>query len=143
MKAPSTKLTSTTVTAAILAIWTAVERGFWYAWKVIAGTLTYYTAGVSIFTVTLTLIPRYFSLGVYVFRLAIIKTAIESLNIRLIPPQGLQPYRGEEIFAPQWPTELCWRERKLLVGPPMPDRPKGSGQAKCSPWSSRLGLGWG
>jgi hypothetical protein len=28
-----------------------------------------------------------------------------------------------------------------LAGSPMPDRPKGRSQTKCSPWSSRLGLG--
>jgi hypothetical protein len=28
----------------------------------------------------------------------------------------------EEVRAPQAPGELCWRESKLLVGPPMPDR---------------------
>jgi hypothetical protein len=39
--------------------------------------------------------------------------------------------------------ELCWREHKLLVEPPMPDRSKASGQAKCSPWSSRVEVGRG
>jgi hypothetical protein len=29
----------------------------------------------------------------------------------------------------------------LLVEPPMPYRSKGKGQTKCSPWSSRLGVG--
>jgi hypothetical protein len=74
-------------------------------------------------------------LGIIAFR------AIKySLAIKNSPPRGLQPYHGEEVFAPQWPGELCWRERKLLVGPPMLDRPKGRGQTKCSPWSSRLGF---
>jgi hypothetical protein len=41
---------------------------------------------------------------------------------------------------PQCPGELCWRECKLLAEPPMPDRSKGRGQTKCSPWSSRLGV---
>jgi hypothetical protein len=36
-----------------------------------------------------------------------------------------------------------WRERKLLVAPPMPDRSKDMSQTKCSPWSSRLGVGHG
>jgi hypothetical protein len=57
-----------------------------------------------------------------------------------MPPRGLSPYCGE-VCMPQWLGELCWRERKLLVAPPMPDRSKG--QTKCSPWSSRLGVGRG
>jgi hypothetical protein len=60
-----------------------------------------------------------------------------------LPPRGLLPYCGEQICASQWPGELCWRERKLLVGPPMQDRSKGMGQTNCSPWSSRLGDGHG
>jgi hypothetical protein len=32
---------------------------------------------------------------------------------------------------------------KFFVGPPMPDKSKGRGQMKCSPWSSRLGIGRG
>jgi hypothetical protein len=59
----------------------------------------------------------------------------------LMPPRGLPPYREEEVCAPQWPEDLCWRERKLLVEPPVSDRSKGKVQMKCSPWSSRLGLG--
>jgi hypothetical protein len=61
----------------------------------------------------------------------------------LVSPCGLLPYRWEEVFASQWPGELCWRERKLLVGPLMPDRSKDRGQMKRSPWSSRLGYGCG
>jgi hypothetical protein len=43
----------------------------------------------------------------------------------------LEDYRliVERRFA--WPGELCWRERKLLVGPPVPDTPKGRSQTKC------------
>jgi hypothetical protein len=37
--------------------------------------------------------------------------------------------------------KLYWRERKLLVKPPMPDRSKRRGQTKCSLWSSGLGVG--
>jgi hypothetical protein len=58
----------------------------------------------------------------------------------------LKDYRicVEWMFAqPQWPRELCRRERKLRVGPPMPDRSKGRGQAACCPWSSRIGAGRG
>jgi hypothetical protein len=57
----------------------------------------------------------------------------------LIRPRRLPPYRGE-VCVQQWPGQLCWRERKLLVGPRMSDRTKGRGQTKCSPWSSRLGV---
>jgi hypothetical protein len=60
-----------------------------------------------------------------------------------LPPRGLPPYRGEVVCAPQWPGELCWREWKLLVGPPTPDWSKGGGQTECSPWSSRLAVGRG
>jgi hypothetical protein len=52
--------------------------------------------------------------------------------------QGLPPYSREEVCALQWYGELCWRERKLMVGPPMPDRSKVKVQTKCSTWSSRL-----
>jgi hypothetical protein len=44
-------------------------------------------------------------------------------------------------FAPQWPGVLSWRERKLLVAPPIPDRWKGRDQLKCSLRYSRLGVG--
>jgi hypothetical protein len=37
-------------------------------------------------------------------------------------PQEPPPYRGEQVCANQCAGELCWRERKLLVGPPMTDR---------------------
>jgi hypothetical protein len=57
-----------------------------------------------------------------------------------IPPWGLPPSPGEEVHVLQWPGELCWRERKLLTAPPMPDTSKDRGQTKCSPWSSRLGV---
>jgi hypothetical protein len=36
--------------------------------------------------------------------------------------RGLPPYRGEEVYAPQWLGDLCWRNLKVLVGPPMTDR---------------------
>lgn len=55
MKVPRTKLTITTVTAAILAIWTAVERGFWYACKKTALSVhrlylcSFYDARASVF----------------------------------------------------------------------------------------------
>jgi hypothetical protein len=48
------------------------------------------------------------------------------------PPRGLPPHRGEEVWAPQRPAELCWRERKLLVAPPMPGRSKGRDPTKIS-----------
>jgi hypothetical protein len=38
---------------------------------------------------------------------------------------------------------LCWRKRKLLVVLPMPEKSKGKGQLKCSPWTYRLGVGRG
>jgi hypothetical protein len=47
----------------------------------------------------------------------------------------------EEVCESQWHGEVCWRERKLLVGPPMTDRSTGRGQMKCSTRSSRLGVG--
>jgi hypothetical protein len=59
------------------------------------------------------------------------------------PPRGLPPYREEKVCAPPWPGELCWREPKLLVAPPTPDKSKGRDQTKYSPWSSRLGVGRG
>jgi hypothetical protein len=59
------------------------------------------------------------------------------------PPRGLPPHRGEEVCAPHWPGEQCWSERKLLVVTPIPDRSKGRGQMKCSPWCSMLGFGRG
>jgi hypothetical protein len=41
-----------------------------------------------------------------------------------------------------WPLgELCSRERKLLLGSPIPERSKGAGQTKSRPQSFRLGLG--
>jgi hypothetical protein len=54
------------------------------------------------------------------------------------PYRGLPPYLGEEVYAPQWPGELCWRERKLLVRPSVPDRSKGRGQTKCSPRTRKV-----
>jgi hypothetical protein len=63
--------------------------------------------------------------------------------INTVRSRGLQPYHREEVYVPQSPGELCWREHKLLVAPPMPDGSKGRGQMKCSPWSSRLGVGCG
>jgi hypothetical protein len=57
------------------------------------------------------------------------------------PPRGLPPYRGEDVWAPQWPGELCWWERKLLVGSLMPHRSKGKAHKKSSPWSSGFGIG--
>jgi hypothetical protein len=39
-----------------------------------------------------------------------------------------------------WLGELCWREGKLLVEPPMSNRSKRRDQTKCSPWSSKLGV---
>jgi hypothetical protein len=54
----------------------------------------------------------------------------------------ISPNCGEVVCWPQWPRGICRQERKLLVGPPIPDRSKGIGQ-KCSPWTSTLGLGVG
>jgi hypothetical protein len=65
---------------------------------------------------------------------------IFSIHDLTCPPRGLPPYPGEEVCKPQWPGELCWWVRKLLVEPPMPDRWKRRGQTKCSPWCSRLGV---
>jgi hypothetical protein len=59
--------------------------------------------------------------------------SIQNPSISHVPP-----YRGEEGCASQ-----CWRERKLLLGPPMPDKSKGKGQTKCSPSSSMLRVGRG
>jgi hypothetical protein len=39
--------------------------------------------------------------------------------------------------------ELCWRERKLLIDPPMQNRSNGRGHTKCSRCSSRFGVGHG
>jgi hypothetical protein len=53
---------------------------------------------------------------------------------------------GEEIYTPQWPWALCWRECELPVGSPMPHRLNGTGHIKCSPWFSYLNAGfwtWG
>jgi hypothetical protein len=61
----------------------------------------------------------------------------------LLPPPGLTHYREEEVRAPQWPRELCWRERKFLLRPSMPGRSQGRGQTKCSPWSSSMRVGRG
>jgi hypothetical protein len=47
------------------------------------------------------------------------------------------------VCVPQWPKELCWRERKLLVEPPVPKRSKGRGETKCILWSSVVGVGHG
>jgi hypothetical protein len=60
------------------------------------------------------------------------------LVILTLPTRGLPPYR-----APQWPGELCWPECTLLVKAPVSGRSKGTGQTRCTPWSSRLGVGRG
>jgi hypothetical protein len=65
------------------------------------------------------------------------------LSILLQPPRGLPLYHGDEVCASQWPGELCWRDRKFLVGPPMTNKSKSRGQTKCSPWPSRLVVGRG
>jgi hypothetical protein len=62
------------------------------------------------------------------------------IHIYVYLSRGLSAYRGEEICALQWAGELCWRERKLLVRPPMLDRSMSRAQAKCSSWSFRLGV---
>jgi hypothetical protein len=56
----------------------------------------------------------------------------------------------ESVFEPSSSrtTASPWREIlrppvALLVEPPMPDRSKGKGQTKCSPWSSGLVVGRG
>jgi hypothetical protein len=59
----------------------------------------------------------------------------------LCHPRGLPPYLGEEVWSLQLAGELCWRERKLLVAPHMPDRSKNRSQTLCGPWSSRLVFG--
>jgi hypothetical protein len=53
------------------------------------------------------------------------------------------PCRGEEVCVLQWLGELCWRELKLLVAPPIPDRSKVRSQTKCTPLPSKLGVGRG
>jgi hypothetical protein len=57
----------------------------------------------------------------------------------------LEEYRliAERKLARPSPGELCWRERKLLVGPYMPGRSKGKGQTKWSYRSARFGVGCG
>jgi hypothetical protein len=60
-----------------------------------------------------------------------------------VSPRELHPHREEEVCAPKWPGQLCWRKRKLLVEPPMPERSKDRVQTKCGPWSSRFGVGHG
>ena len=42
----------------------------------------------------------------------------------------LLPCRGGGACVPLWPLKLCWRERKLPAGPPMPDRSKDRGLTK-------------
>jgi hypothetical protein len=59
----------------------------------------------------------------------------------LLPPWGLPPYRVEKICVSQWSEELCWREIKLLIGPPMPARSEGLDRMKLSTWYSNLGVG--
>jgi hypothetical protein len=59
----------------------------------------------------------------------------------LIDRHRLPPYRWEEVWAPQWTGELCWWERKLLVGPPMPDKLWGRGQTNEVPGPPGWGLG--
>jgi hypothetical protein len=56
----------------------------------------------------------------------------------IFPPQRLTPFRREEVCSPQWPKELYWWERKLLVQPLTSDRSKSRDQKICSPWSLRL-----
>jgi hypothetical protein len=58
-----------------------------------------------------------------------------SVSIKWISPPGPSPYHGEEVCVPQWLGELCWQKRKLQIQSPMPDRAKGRGQIKCSPWT--------
>jgi hypothetical protein len=84
---------------------------------------------VSCFARSLLLTPTCGVLGC--FRTVIYRVLIEDHH-RLME-RGFAP--------PQWFGELCWRERKLLIEPSMPDRSKDRGQTKCSPWSSRLGSG--
>jgi hypothetical protein len=61
----------------------------------------------------------------------------------MLPSCGLLPNSGEEVCGPQLPGELFWRERKPLVGPPMPDGSKGRGHMMCSPRFPRLWIGHG
>jgi hypothetical protein len=48
---------------------------------------------------------------------------------------------GGEACELWWPLELGWRERKLLAGPPKPERSKGRSQTECSPLVLQVG-GW-
>jgi hypothetical protein len=59
-------------------------------------------------------------------------------NVFLTP---LEDYRL--IMRPQWPEELCWRECKLLVEPPMPDRSKDGTRRSVVPGPPSWGLGVG
>jgi len=49
---------------------------------------------------------------------------------------------GGEACERWWPLELCWRERKLLAGPPKPDQRVGA-RLSVVHWSSRLAVGHG
>jgi hypothetical protein len=72
-------------------------------------------------------------------RMEMMKDQILVFELRhRVPARGLPPCRGEEICAPQWLGELCWRERKILVGSLVPDMSKDRGQTKWSTWASRL-----
>jgi hypothetical protein len=59
------------------------------------------------------------------------------------PPRGLRPYRGEEVCAPQWPGELCWREPRLLVAPPCQTRQRVEARRSLVPGPPRWGFGVG
>jgi hypothetical protein len=68
-----------------------------------------------------------------------IERSHEENNLRLSkrsPGTAIYSISGDNIRTTSlsWrPRELCWRESKLLVGPPIPDRSKGRDQKKCSP----------
>lgn len=57
----------------------------------------------------------------------------------------LEDYRliVERSARPNDTGEVCWWKLTLLVAPPMPERSEGGVQMKCSPWSSKLGVGCG
>jgi hypothetical protein len=62
----------------------------------------------------------------------------------MLPSPGLPPYRGEVFCALQRLRKLCWWERKLLVGPPMPDISKRRARRNVVPgppdWVLGVGL---
>jgi hypothetical protein len=61
----------------------------------------------------------------------------------LFPPRCLPPYRAKEVSASQWPAELCWRERKLLIDQPMSEWIKVEARRSVAPGLRGWWLGVG